>query len=298
MNVLKIIDGEDWYQSLVGDIQRLEYTGIVVTKHAIGKRVIADFDKFEYGDHTVEQLARDIGVQKREVYCCIQFAKKYPELEKCDDITQLSWYQITHDLLPAPRKERDVTPLPDGKWSVIYADPPWKYDSGEQHSTEDQATVITDSVPDDIVHTEASAVHYKPKTIKELCEMDIKSMAADNAVMFFWVTSPLLAECFEVITAWGFTYKTSFVWDKIAHNVGHYNSVRHELLLICTRGSFKPTMEPVKLVDSVQSIERTEHSKKPGEFRQIIEMLYPDEKYIELFAREHADGWDVWGDEV
>ncbi len=284
MEITQVTEGVDWYHDLIGDIQRLEYTGIVVTKHAIGKRILADFDKFEYGAHTVEQLAKDLDTSTTDIKRVIKFARKYPDLKLVHGVHLLSWRRVVADLLPEPHQERDVTPLPDGKWSVIYADPPWKYDSGNQHSREEQNTTL--------------GTHYQSMTIEELCELDIKSMAADNAVMFFWVTSPLLAECFEIISAWGFTYKSSFVWDKITHNVGYYNSVRHELLLICTRGSFTPTMDPVKLEDSVQSIERTAHSAKPGEFRQIIEMLYPDEKYIELFARDIVAGWDAWGDEA
>jgi N6-adenosine-specific RNA methylase IME4 len=99
------------------------------------------------------------------------------------------------------------------------------------------------------------------------------------------------------VTAWGFEYKTSFVWDKVKHNYGHYNSVRHEILLVCTRGSYLPQTK--KLFDSVQSIERSDkHSQKPEGFRRIIEAMYPQSKKIELFAREKPKGWDVYSNEV
>jgi N6-adenosine-specific RNA methylase IME4 len=112
-----------------------------------------------------------------------------------------------------------------------------------------------------------------------------------------WTTSPVLDECFEVIKAWGFEYKSSFIWDKISHNYGHYNSVRHELLLVCTKGSCLPDKD-APLFDSVQSIQRTkEHSEKPEEFRKIINTLYPEGKRVELFARKKVEGWDVWGNE-
>jgi N6-adenosine-specific RNA methylase IME4 len=79
--------------------------------------------------------------------------------------------------------------------------------------------------------------------------------------------------------------------------MGHYNSVRHEVLLICTKGSCTP--ENVKLFDSVQTIEKTKkHSEKPEEFREIINTLYPSGKKIELFRRGDApNGWSVWGNE-
>ena len=132
--------------------------------------------------------------------------------------------------------------------------------------------------------------------LAEICDLPISDLADDNAVLFMWTTSPILEESFSVVRSWGFRYKSSFVWDKVRHNMGHYNSVRHELLLICTRGSCQPDVP--KLFDSVQSIERTEHSRKPEEFRTIIDTIYPHGRRIELFARSAAPGWDVWGNEV
>jgi N6-adenosine-specific RNA methylase IME4 len=169
---------------------------------------------------------------------------------------------------------------PSGKYKIIYADPPWSYN--DKQNTEKLG---------------GAEKHYPTMTIQELCDLPIKDLADENAVLFFWVTSPLLEECFEIINAWGFKYKTSFVWDKVKHNMGHYNSVRHELLLICTKGSCTP--ENVKLFDSVVTEEKTEHSKKPETFRQIIDTLYPSGKRIELFARGvTAENWETWGNEA
>jgi N6-adenosine-specific RNA methylase IME4 len=110
------------------------------------------------------------------------------------------------------------------------------------------------------------------------------------------VTSPILYDAYQVIESWGFEYKASFVWDKVKHIMGHYNSVRHELLLICVRGSCQPDNR--ELFDSVQTIERTEHSRKPVRFYEIIEALYPYGNRIELFARQSRPGWVAWGNEV
>lgn len=182
------------------------------------------------------------------------------------------------------RQRKDAPPLPDGKYRIWYADPPWKYGN---------SGVITED--DNYGRAER---HYPSMSIGELCEMGphIKSVCEDDAVLFMWVTSPLLEECFPVINAWGFKYKTSFVWDKVGHNFGHYNSVRHEMLLVCTRGSCTP--DDKTLFDSVVSIEKSrKHSEKPEEFRRIIDTLYTYGKRIELFARSGADGWDAWGNE-
>lgn len=180
------------------------------------------------------------------------------------------------------RKEealRNASAMPTGRYRVIYADPPWQY--GDKRDG----------------NTTGAEDHYPTMSISELCLLPISEFAEDNAVLFLWTTSPLLEDAFKVINAWGFKYKTSFVWDKIKHNMGHYNSVRHEFLLVCTKGSCVP--DNTKLFDSVQSIERKEHSRKPEEFRAIIDTLYTYGEKIELFRRgDSPKGWKVWGNET
>jgi N6-adenosine-specific RNA methylase IME4 len=182
-------------------------------------------------------------------------------------------------LLAKENVHESVTLQTDSKYRVIYADPPWSYDNK-----------LIDSYG-------AAENHYPTMSLADLCLLPVSEITEENAVLFLWTTSPLLKECFEVIRAWGFQYKTSFVWDKVKHNMGHYNSVRHELLLVCTKGSCTPDVS--KLFDSVVSIERSEtHSEKPEFFRKIIDTLYPYGKRIELFARKSIDGWESWGNQV
>lgn len=183
------------------------------------------------------------------------------------------------------RQISEAPPLPaSGRYRVLYADPPWKYN--------DALAISKTGLGEGYGPADA---HYPQMTIDELCAMPVRDMAEDNAVLFLWVTSPLLEASFDVVRAWGFKYKSSFVWDKIKHNMGHYNSVRHELLLVCTRGSCTPDV--ARLFDSVQSIERAGHSEKPQEFRTIIDTIYPNGARIELFARATHDGWEGWGNQ-
>lgn len=178
------------------------------------------------------------------------------------------------------RQDRiESTPvIPNGKYNLIYADPPWQYTFGfDIHGAADR--------------------HYATMSIDDLCNLPIRDLAEDNAVLFLWTTSPKLFDAHDVIKAWGFEYKTSFVWDKVKHVMGHYNSVRHEFLLLCTKGSFPKQSNT--LHDSVIEIERSdEHSEKPEYFRQLIETMYPLSKKIELFARRKSEGWDAWGNEL
>jgi N6-adenosine-specific RNA methylase IME4 len=176
-----------------------------------------------------------------------------------------------------------VAELPKGKFRVWYADPPWAYNDKQAVKGEFGTG------------TGAAEGHYPSMSTSELCAMDIAARCTDDAVLFLWVTCPLLPDGLQLMAAWGFKYKTHFVWDKIKHNMGHYSSVRHELLLLGTRGSCTP--DNVKLFDSVQSIERGKHSAKPEQFREIIDTLYPHGSRMELFARTAADGWERWGNE-
>jgi N6-adenosine-specific RNA methylase IME4 len=226
----------------------------------------------------VKQIVKDKNINKADA---LKIARLEPEQQK--KIAQKFTNDNAKSLVDANRliKKEEVheTPILNGKYRVICADPPWNY-----------GNKLVEGYG-------AAENHYPSMTIKELCELPVKELAEDNAVLFLWVTSPLLEECFEVIKAWGFKYKTSFVWDKIKHNMGHYNSVRHELLLVCTRGSCLPDNK--KLFDSVVSIERSDkHSEKPEEFREIINTLYQHGNKIELFSRKQVNGWDVWGNQT
>lgn len=181
----------------------------------------------------------------------------------------------------AERLEKNqATEWPKGKYRIIYADPPWEY--GDERSGGNHGGAID---------------HYPTMSLQELSDMPLDELAEDDAVLFLWATSPLLEDSFKLLNSWGFKYKTQFIWDKVKHNMGHYNSVRHELLLIATKGSCTP--DNVKLFDSVQTIERTDkHSEKPEEFRSIIDTLYTYGNKIELFGRKKVEGWDVYGNEV
>ena len=187
-----------------------------------------------------------------------------------------------HRLMKKDEVAQKAAALPEGRFTVLYADPPWSYNDGR---TGDRMTAT------------GALDHYPTMPLADLKALDVPSLAADNAVLFLWATSPLLEDAFDLCNAWGFRYKAHFVWFKLKHNLGHYNSVRHELLLICTKGSCTP--EHVTLFNSVQIIERTTHSAKPEKFRSIIETLYPSARKVELFHRGAApQGWTTWGNEA
>ena len=167
------------------------------------------------------------------------------------------------------------------KFRIIYADPAWSYNDKQNTSM-----------------LGGAEKHYGTMNIEDIKNLPIEKISEKNSVLFLWATSPLLSEALDVISSWGYKYKTSFVWDKVKHNMGHYNSVRHEFLLLATKGSCTPDNNI--LFDSVQTIERNNnHSEKPIEFMNIIDELYTYGNKIELFSREiKKDNWFGWGNEL
>lgn len=181
--------------------------------------------------------------------------------------------------------------LPKGTFTVIYADPPWEYEFSQSESRSIEA-------------------HYDPMAVEEICRAP--HPADENAILFLWATSPKIREALQVIGEWGFTYRTSMVWVKDKWGMGYYIRGQHELLLIARKGELPPPDEANR-VSSVLNLAvakeenldkwplllpRGEHSAKPLCVYEIIERMYPNQCYIELFAREKRPGWESWGLEV
>jgi len=168
--------------------------------------------------------------------------------------------------------------LPEGKWSLIYADPPWEYDFS-----------LTDS--------RKIENQYPTMPAEKIARLGIPGIAADDCVLFLWATSPKLREALYVMEEWGFAYKTCMVWVKDKIGMGYYARQKHELLLIGAQG--EPTLpSPENRPDSVFVAPRTEHSRKPEIVYSLLETMYPLAKKIELFARGKRDGWEPWGNET
>lgn len=173
------------------------------------------------------------------------------------------------------------------KYDVIYADPPWSYSDNQ--------------------YGRGVKSHYHTMTYEDIKSLPIANIVSNNAVLFIWCPMCKLEGIFEIIHAWGFTYKTmAFVWvkqtkksDKLFTGLGHWTRANAELCLLATRGRPKCKSHHVHqvVISHIQA-----HSKKPDKIRDNIALLLDDDKYItsklELFARQTYDGWDSYGDEL
>lgn len=139
--------------------------------------------------------------------------------------------------------------------------------------------------------------------LEDICRLPVESLAAENSVLFLWVTFPKLLESFEVMKAWGFEYRTAaFVWVKqTAANgkwftgMGWWTRSNAEVCLLATKGNPERISRAVHQL-IVSPVEQ--HSKKPDETRDRIVKLIGDLPRVELFARQKTPGWDIWGNEL
>lgn len=183
--------------------------------------------------------------------------------------------------------------LPEEKYDVIYADPPWDYGGKMQY---DRSVIKSENIGfEKNIFISAANFKYPTVKLKQLMELDIGSIAANDCILFMWTTGPQMANSIKLGEAWGFEYKTvAFVWDKQIHNPGHYTLSQTEFVLAFKRGKF-PTPRGARNVRQLVSSKRGKHSEKPKEVIDRITKMFPKQKKIELFARKSFVGWDNWG---
>ena len=178
---------------------------------------------------------------------------------------------------PAPPEAANMVRF-DGKYGAILADPPWQF-KGRGSGPTDRST----------------EVHYPTMPLDELAALPVANLAADDCVLFLWVTSDHLMKAGEIMKYWGFEYKTTaFIWYKVGPiGLGYWTRKQAEICLLGTRG------KPCRLARDVPEVieaYRNKHSEKPTEVFRRIEKLVPG-PYVELFARRSRDGWDAWGND-
>ncbi len=164
----------------------------------------------------------------------------------------------------------------NARFATVYADPPWEYDNQASRG--------------------AAANHYRTLNVEAIKSMPVKRLCTENAHLHLWTTNAFLWAAAEIIEAWGFTYKSCFVWIKPQLGMGNYWRVSHEFLLLGVRGRlpFADNMQRSWLLSR-----RRQHSRKPYAVRELIEKVSPG-PYLELFGREElpASDWTVFGDQV
>jgi N6-adenosine-specific RNA methylase IME4 len=180
-------------------------------------------------------------------------------------------------------------PLPHvpGGFKTVLADPPWRFQNrtgkvAPEHRRLDR---------------------YSTLSVDEICSIDVSSVTARDAHLYLWVPNALLPEGMRVLEAWGFRYVSNVIWAKRrkdggpdGRGVGFYFRNVTEPILFGVRGSMR-TLPPARSQVNMIETRKREHSRKPDEQYDLIEMCSPG-PYLEMFARYPRDGWTAWGDEA
>lgn len=199
--------------------------------------------------------------------------------------------------------------MSQGKYSLIYADPPWEY-----------SNTCSNGAAED---------HYETMKLIDIKRLPVWELAAEDAVLAMWFTGTHTREAIALAEAWGFKVRTmkGFTWVKFnplaeqhinkalasgnvedfydfldllnvqtRMNGGNYTRANTEDMLIATRGKGLERLNAS--VKQVIYSPLGEHSQKPAEARFRLEQLYGDVPRIELFSRCGAPGWDHWGNQA
>lgn len=161
------------------------------------------------------------------------------------------------------------------RFGCLYVDPPWIYDNQSTRAS--------------------TGNHYDGMTVDQLCEMPVRKLAAEHSHLHLWTTNAFLFECPRIMAAWGFEFRSTFIWIKPQLGIGNYWRNSHEILLTGIRGDTKRFND--KSLKSWIQADRTAHSEKPERIRGFIERASHG-PYIELFGRRLVQGWAVWGNQI
>lgn len=177
--------------------------------------------------------------------------------------------------------ETNKTPDRSMRFGIIYADPPWKFETyseaGKGKSAEN---------------------HYPVMELEDIKNIDIPS--AKDCALFLWTTISHLENAIDVLNAWGFEYKSAYGWHKTKIGTGYWSRNNLELLLLGTKGTV-PAPLPEMLSDQCMTAAQGKHSEKPEIFADMITRFFPNVPKAELFARRNdhkGENWYYFGNEV
>ena len=174
------------------------------------------------------------------------------------------------------------------RFAAVLADPPWRF-----------ANRTGKMAPE---HRRLS--RYDTMAIEEICALPVGGLTAKTAHLYLWVPNALLPWGLEVMSAWGFSYKSNLIWHKVrkdggsdGRGVGFYFRNVTEMILFGVKGNNARTLAPGRRQVNLLATRKREHSKKPDEQYELIESCSSG-PYLELFARGQRKGWVCWGNEA
>ena len=174
------------------------------------------------------------------------------------------------------------------KFYTILADPPWQFTNRTGKMAPEHKRLN----------------RYPTLSLDKIKSIPVNEATLETAHLYLWVPNALLPEGLEVLSAWGFTYKTNLIWYKIRKDggpdrrgVGFYFRNVTEVLLFGVKGKNARTLQPGRSQENIISSQKREHSRKPDEQYPLIESCSPG-PYLEMFARGKRRNWKCWGNQA
>lgn len=170
-----------------------------------------------------------------------------------------------------------ATVVVDPPWDYSDGWPPWGTSSGERHP-----------------------LPYSSLSIDAIASLPVGSLVGREGYVFLWTTNRYLPAAFDVLAAWGLTYRQALTWCKepIGIGPGGMFAQTTEFALIAQRigprSHARGRRTSGRLNTSWFVWPRGAHSAKPAAFYDAVEAVAPG-PYLELFARQARLGWDSWG---
>lgn len=186
------------------------------------------------------------------------------------------------------------------RFNVIYADLPWDITAGRKLG--EYKMVDGKQIFNNAENKNSRALAYPTMSVEEIKLLPVSSITNKDCHLYIWVTNSHLPFVFGVIESWGFKYSTTLVWAKKAMGCGLGGAfgITTEFLIFARRGQLKTLSKTVGTwFDRKRQYVNgyPQHSKKPDFFYELIEKTSPG-PHAELFARNHREGWDVFGNEL
>jgi len=225
-----------------------------------------------------DKIARYLGVGRTTIEraeAVVDAAEEDPEgyrhlVEQMDRSGKVAGAYRRLEVLKQARDLDAASPeLPTGPFQVIVADPPWRYEGGND-------------------------LPYPTMAIEDIKAQPVGDIADEDSILWLWATNAHLRVAFDVVEAWGFEYKSLLTWVKDRMGTGEWLRGQTEHCLLAARG--KPVFLHGQHTTLLQAARR-EHSRKPEEVYALVEATCPGNK-LELFARQDRQGWRVYGDQT